>query len=122
MKRKCLTVGIILLFVGVTIAPGVNATISKPSEIVETSDDEYNFFSFAIIWGEFEFVKKPYLLISLEVYNSDINNQSMNVIGYVRGVGFIYRNASWVYCPWWLGVVRSHRLFVIAWGHSVHVT
>jgi len=121
MKRKWLAVGIILLFVGITLSPGVNATSSKTSEIIETSNADYNFFSFAIVWGEFEFVKKPYPLINLQVYNSNLSNDTLNVIGYVRGVGFIYRDADNVYCPWWLGVVRSHRLFVVAWGHSIQV-
>jgi hypothetical protein len=33
-----------------------------------------------------------------------------------------YRNAPYVFCPWWLGIVRQHRLFVIGWGNSIRVS
>lgn len=86
-------------------------------------DEEYNFFPFAIIWGPFNTLVYKSFFGGLYVKNIDINNQSMNVIGWVGydGVGFIYRNASSVYCPWWIGFVSQHRLFVIAWGNSIQV-
>jgi len=120
MKRKCLVVGIILLFVGIAISPEVNATINNESKTIETSDYDNNFFLFAIIWGEFEILEKPYPLHNLNVYNSD-DNQTMNVFGYVGGVSLIYRTASWVFCPWWLGIVRQHKLFIIAVGNFIRV-
>jgi hypothetical protein len=81
-------------------------------------DDNYSFFSFAIIWGEFEILNYKHPLRRLDAYNPYPYNQTMHVIGYVghSGVGFIYKNASRVYCPWWLGFVRQHSLFVIGWG------
>ena len=123
MIRKCLAIGIILLFVGITLSPGINATISKTSEIVETSDDEYNFFSFAIIWGTFEIVSFNGFWTGLKVYNSEPDNNTLHIIGYVGydRVGFIYRNASFVYSPWRLGIIHPHSLFVIAWGNSIRV-
>jgi hypothetical protein len=121
MKRKCLAIGIILLFVGIACSPGINATINDTPEQIETSDDDYSFFSFAIIWGEFEILNEKHILRGLDVYNPYPYNKTMHVIGYVGydGVGFIYKNASNVGCPWWLGFVSQHRLFVIGWGNSV---
>jgi hypothetical protein len=38
MKRKCLAVGIILLFVGIACVPGITANINDTSEGFEKSD------------------------------------------------------------------------------------
>jgi hypothetical protein len=47
MKRKCLAVGIILLFVGVTIAPTINFNTVKASndnDLVEVTTEKYQDF------------------------------------------------------------------------------
>jgi hypothetical protein len=123
MKRKWLAIDIILLFVGIACSPGINATINDTPEQIETSDDDYSFFSFAIIWGEFEILNEKHILRGLDVYNPYPYNKTLHAIAYVGydGVGFIYKNASRIYCPWWLGFVSQHRLFVIGWGNSVQV-
>lgn len=84
------------------------------------SDEEYNFFPFAIIWGEFEILNEKHFLRGLDVYNPYPYNKTMHVIGFVGHDSIvIYKDAAFVYCPWWLGVVGQHRLFVIGWGDSV---
>jgi hypothetical protein len=93
------------------------------NQIKNVQDDNYSFFSFAIIWGEFEILNEKHILRGLDVYNPYPYNKTLHAIAYVGydGVGFIYKNASRVYCPWWLGFVSQHRLFVIGWGNSVQV-
>ena len=89
---------------------------------LSTNNDDYNWFNFAIIWGEFEILSFKSLLGGLRVYNPYPYNNTMHVIGWVSYEDrFVYRNASNVYCPWWIGFVGSHRLFVIGWGNSVIV-
>jgi hypothetical protein len=114
----------IILPSSVTQEINIDTNVNHPSDealSLQTSDDEYNFFSFAIIWGEFKTKEYPIPFIGLEVRNP--YNNTMHVIGWVSYEHrFIYRNASFVYCPWWIGFVGSHRLFVIAWGHSVRVS
>jgi hypothetical protein len=94
---------------------------SERKIVKNTMDDEYHFFSFAIIWGKFEILKFNEFWGGLYVYNSDPNYNTLHIIGYVgyNGVGFIYGNYSGISCPWRLGIVLQHRLFVIGWGVSV---
>jgi hypothetical protein len=102
--------------------PSTQIISTLPSnQIKNVQDDNYSFFSFAIIWGEFKILNYKHPLRGLEAYNPYPYNKTMHVIGYVGydGVGFIYKNASNVGCPWWLGFVSQHRLFVIGWGNSV---
>lgn len=85
----------------------------------QASDDDYNFFSVAIIWGEFEIKEYPIPFIGLEVRNPYPYNNTMYVIGWVSYEHkFIYRNASYVYCPWWIGFVGRNKLFVVGWGYT----
>jgi hypothetical protein len=122
LLRKGLAIGIILLFITIVCSPSITAKVSKPSEYVETNDDVYHFFPFAIIWGEFEILNEKNFLRGLDVYNPwPYYNETLHLIGYVGydGVGFYYGDYSRVYCPWWVGVVGQHHLFVIGWGNSI---
>jgi len=131
MIKKCLAVGIILLFVAVAFSPVSTAQVSPPqtntikaSQVapvrkVTCADDEY-FFNFAIIWGTFEekIVNIPFF--SLAVSNRHPwFNLTMYVIGYQNWVPqWVFKKAYQIEC-WDLhfGIVGFHRLAVIAYGN-----
>jgi len=122
MTRKCLAVGIILLFVAIAFSPVSTAQIHSSQETsirkVIHTDDEY-FFNFAIIWGTFE-QKIDYVpLFSLAVRNrAPWYNLTMYVIGYQPiEHNWVFKKSYQVEC--WdlhLGIVGFHRLAVVAYG------
>jgi hypothetical protein len=118
-KTSCLWF-LSLVVVIVLITPTIGA---QSLQLHEEKDDTYHFFPFAIIWGEFEILNEKNFLRGLNVYNLDPNNNTLHLIGYVGfdGVGFYYGDYSRVYCPWWVGVVGQHHLFVIEWGNNIQV-
>ena len=96
MKKKCLAIGIILLFVCSALLPACNAQTSTlqtdeekmflelPVKKVKqiNNDDEY-YFSFAIIWGTFEERYVFSFFGNIKVFNRDPwYNRTINVIGY----------------------------------------
>jgi len=133
MKRKGLAVGIILLFVAIAFSPVSTAQVSPPQtniikasqvapvrKVTHSSDDEIDFFDFAIIWGTFEVRWSVFPLIDLTVYNrSPWNNRTINVIGYViSDHQWYFKKAAYIACNYLhLGIVGFHRLGVVAYGN-----
>jgi hypothetical protein len=133
MKRKWLTIGIILLFVGGALMPACSAQISTPQangektshdcevkDVKPNNNDDEAFFDFAIIWGPFEVKFWSSLFHHVVVYNrAPWYNHTMNVIGYlIPEHQWYFKKSCWIECGYLhIGFVGRHWLFVIGYGN-----
>lgn len=136
MKRKCLAVGIILLFFAIVYSPTYIAQVGAPQinekkSLQESSSlkGEYSHdsqgFDIVIIWGTFEEKLHKFPIFSLEIRNRDPwDNHTINVFGFFKdGSSFsLYLIKSyWVDCiplqSVHIGIVGQNWLFVVASGH-----
>jgi len=129
MKRKCLAVGIILLFVCGVLIPACSAQIITPQanglttssessvkKVKHTNNDNESNFDFAIVWGPFEVRYQVFPLLALRVLNpAPWYNQTINVIGYQSWEGRWFFKKSWcVECyTLHVGIVGQHWLFAL---------
>ena len=95
---KCLTLGVILLFVCGALLPACTAQtnilqtdeekmfLESPAKKVKyTNNDDEMFFDYALIWGPFEELWISSLFTLVHVTNRDPwYNRTINVIGYVK--------------------------------------
>ena len=136
MKRKCLAVGIILLFVCGALLPACNAQanilqtdeekmfLESPTKKVKQIDYENeSFFDYALIWGSFEENWASSLFTFVWVKNREPwNNRTINVIGYVKndetsGGEWTVKKANNVRCNFLhIGIVGRNWLCVIGIG------
>jgi len=129
MKRKCLAVGIILLFMCGALLPACNAQTNilqtdeekmfqeSPAKKVKhaNNDDEY-FFTYAFIWGPFEELWVSSLFGFVWVKNREPwLNRTINVIGYQSWTGnWTVKKAYSAKCNFLhIGIVCPHWLCVI---------
>jgi hypothetical protein len=136
MGRKCLAVGIILLFVAIVWSPTLIAQVGpiqitekKPIQVSSAVKKELSYnaqgFDIVIIWGTFEEKIHKFPIFSLEVRNRDPwDNRTITVFGFFKqGSSFQVSlvKAYWVDCvplrSLHLGIVGQNSLFVVASGH-----
>jgi hypothetical protein len=129
MKRKCLAVGIILLFVCGALLPACNAQTnilqtdeekmfleSPAKKVKHANNDDEMFFTYAFIWGPFEEKWVSSLFTLVYVLNREPwNNRTINVIGYQSWTGnWTVKKAFSVKCNFLhLGIVGRNWLCVI---------
>lgn len=129
MKRKCLAIGIILLFVCGAVLPACNAQTnilqtdeekmfleSPIKKMKQINYENESFFTFAIIWGTFENKAFSSLFGMVAVNNRDPwHNRTMNVIGYKRSTHeWTVKKAFSIKCNFLhLGIVSRNWLCVI---------
>jgi hypothetical protein len=133
MRKKCLSVGIILLFIASAFAPLCSAQIRAPqNNSVKTLkeppankvrqsnfDDDEDFFDFAIIWGTFEH-KFWIPFVALTALNpGPWYNRTMHVIGYwIPEHQWFFKTSYQIEFGYLhIGIIGFHRLFVIAYGN-----
>lgn len=119
---------IIILCIGSTIIPpsctaqtsmGTVNVIQNAnnSQSKHGDNDDYNFFSFAIIWGSFEILDFNGFFAGTQAHNPSPYNRTMYVIGWVDYEHkFIFKTSYYITVPWRIGFVDHHKLFIIAWG------
>ena len=129
MKRKCLAVGIILLFVCGALLPACSAQTnmfqtdeekmfleSPAKKVKQINYENESFFTYALIWGTFEHKSYSSLFRDVSVYNPDPwHNRTMNVIGYQSWTGnWTVKKAFYIKCNFLhLGIVGRNWLCVI---------
>jgi hypothetical protein len=99
-------------------SPGTGEISSDEPQVTQGKNDDYCFFTFAIIWGKFDVLESKIPLFNLTAGNRYTFNRTMSVIGWVTYEHrFIFKKSNRVSCDWWLGfVVGSNRLCVVGWG------
>jgi hypothetical protein len=132
MKRKCLAVGIILLFVAIAFlltytaqarSPETNtikSSLDSPMKKMFHPSDDEAFFDLAIIWGPFERLGWKSLFSTLWVYNpKPWYNRTINVIGYqIPEHNLVVKKSYWIECHFLhIGIIGQHWLFIIAIGN-----
>ena len=132
MKRKCLAIGIILLFVCGALLPACNAQTnilqtneekmllkSPVNKAKHTNTDTEMFFDYALIWGPFEenWISSFFTLVWVK-NREPWQNDTINVIGYQSWTGnWTVKKASNVRCNFFhVGFVGRHWLCVIGIG------
>jgi hypothetical protein len=126
---KCLTLGIILLFVCGALLPACSAqtNILQTDEekmflelpikkVKQINDENESFFTYALIWGTFEENWYSSLFTEVHVFNrGPWYNRTMNVIGYQSWTGnWTVKKAFYVkYNFLHLGIVGRNWLCVI---------
>ena len=138
LLKKCLSVGIILLFAAIVWSPtsivqagAIQIPEKKSLQVLSTIKGEYSShaqgFDIVIIWGTFEEKIHKFPLFSLEVRNRDPwDNRTMTVFGFFKE-GSSFRvtliKAYWVDCvplrSLHLGIVGQNSLFVVASGSII---
>ncbi|HUS98867.1 MAG TPA: hypothetical protein VMY59_00925 [Candidatus Thermoplasmatota archaeon] len=115
MKRKCLAVGIILLFIEIACMPGITANINDTSERFEKSDRDIYFFLFAFVSGEYENCWRQ--IGFFKIWNSNYSIHSINVLGYSDYQGkFISVKAYEVIGSYRIGFIGQHHCCIFAWS------
>jgi hypothetical protein len=117
---KCLSVGIILLFIAIVWSP----SIAQAGAVKKEPSYNAQGFDIVIIWGTYEEKIHKFPLLSLEVRNRDPwDNHTLTVFGFFKqGSSFQVSlvKAYWVDCvrlrSVHLGVVGQNSLFVVASG------
>ena len=115
MKRKCLAVGIILLFIEIACMPGITANINDTSERFEKSDRDIYFFLFAFVSGEYENRSKWFDYF--DIWNSNHSIHSINVLGYSDYQGkYFSLKAFRVFGSHRIGFIGQHHCCMFAFG------
>ena len=126
---KCLTLGIILLFVCGALLPACSAQTnilqtdeekmfleSPVKKVKKINYENESFFTYALIWGTFEENWASSLFGFVHVTNrGPWYNRTMNVIGYQSWTGnWTVKKAFYIKCNFLhLGIVGRHWLCVI---------
>jgi len=129
LLRKCLAVGIILLFVCGALLPACTAQTnilqtdeekmlleSPAKKAKHANNHDEMFFTYAFIWGPFELLRASSLIGFVWVKNRDPwLNHTINVIGYQSWTGnWTVKKACEVKCNFLhVGFVGRHWLCVI---------
>jgi hypothetical protein len=118
---------IIILLIGITLLPGITVRIKAMSiqadlfsiknQAMQKDNNDYDEFTFAIIWGKYEVMKDKIFLFHLEVMNPNPDNRTISVLGYVDYEHkFVFKKSNWIDCFRWSGFIGHDHLFIIAWN------
>lgn len=89
---------------------------SDVAKAKNTSSDEGYYFSKAYVWGKYEIMDKWFAYF--HIYNSDINNNTINVWGYKNWEHRWYRvMANDVEGGLRVGFIGRHQCFIFAFGY-----
>ena len=112
MKRK----GICLLLIFCFLLINILQVQSDVAKAKDTSPKEGYFFSRAYVWGKYEIMDKWFAYF--HIYNSDITNNTINVLGYQNDDHLWHRvMAHDVIGGPRIGFIGRHQCFIFAFGY-----